>query len=71
MIDLRWKVRRSWLFVDLDEFEEINDFHGHGIGDDVLSVVASRLREHCAARGYFAARIGGDEFVVVVILDYD
>ncbi|MFI7530268.1 diguanylate cyclase domain-containing protein [Nocardia salmonicida] len=59
--------RLGLCFLDLDEFKEINDFHGHGIGDDVLSVIASKLREHCAARGYFAARIGGDEFVVVVL----
>jgi len=53
------------MFLDLDEFKEVNDQHGHLAGDHVLRVVAERLRENLPRSG-FAARWGGDEFIVVL-----
>jgi diguanylate cyclase (GGDEF)-like protein/PAS domain S-box-containing protein len=53
------------LFVDLDGFKAVNDSRGHGVGDDVLVEVAKALRG-CIEPGSVAARIGGDEFLVVV-----
>ncbi len=53
------------LFLDLDHFKEVNDLMGHLAGDSVLKVVAERLRENMP-RGAFAARWGGDEFVVLL-----
>ncbi|QLH70488.1 EAL domain-containing protein [Rhodopseudomonas palustris] len=51
------------LLVDLDHFKEVNDIFGHVVGDAFLSAVAERLRGPAA--GYFLARIGGDEFVII------
>ncbi len=51
--------------ADLDKFKECNDTHGHAVGDDVLREFAGRL-QHCLRAHDFAARIGGDEFVVIL-----
>ena len=53
------------LFCDLDRFKEINDTLGHGTGDLVLCTVAERIRQ-CTRSGDLAARMGGDEMVVVL-----
>ena len=54
------------LFCDLDRFKHINDTHGHAVGDEVLRTTARRLRETLRTSDDLAARIGGDELLVVL-----
>ncbi len=55
----------SLLMVDVDRFKEINDGHGHAVGDDVLRGIAAVIRR-CVGAGDVAGRFGGDEFGVVL-----
>jgi len=58
------------LYLDLDHFKDINDTHGHSVGDKLLIEVANRLRS-CLRGGDLVARFGGDEFVMIVTPPYD
>ena len=53
------------LLLDVDHFKRVNDVHGHQTGDAVLARLGRLLREECPA-GAVAARLGGEEFLVVV-----
>ncbi|WP_255448514.1 bifunctional diguanylate cyclase/phosphodiesterase [Telmatospirillum sp. J64-1] len=50
--------------IDLDRFKEVNDLHGHHAGDEVLKILAERMR-NLLQEGEFVARLGGDEFAAV------
>ncbi|MFC4298670.1 GGDEF domain-containing protein [Castellaniella hirudinis] len=54
------------LMVDIDHFKQINDVHGHQVGDAVLCRVAQTLK-HTARQGDLVCRLGGEEFVVIAL----
>jgi diguanylate cyclase (GGDEF)-like protein len=53
-------------YLDLDGFKAINDRHGHAAGDQLLTVLAERMK-HALREGDTLARLGGDEFVAVLL----
>ena len=59
------KHKAAVIFVDLDDFKQINDGYGHETGDDVLNLVAQRLQANVRAADT-VARLGGDEFAIVL-----
>jgi two-component system, cell cycle response regulator len=56
----------SIVLADLDGFKQINDLHGHAVGDEVLKCFADRARSSIRVSSDWIARYGGEEFVVVL-----
>jgi len=61
----REQQKCALLFIDLDRFKEINDTHGHNVGDTLLIEAASRIMA-CVRKSDTVARLGGDEFTVIL-----
>jgi diguanylate cyclase (GGDEF)-like protein/PAS domain S-box-containing protein len=53
------------LYIDLDRFKQVNDQHGHHIGDQLLIEISRRLK-HCVRESDTVARLAGDEFVILI-----
>lgn len=67
----REKKMLAVLFIDLDQFKEINDLYGHEAGDMVLQAVSLRLIS-CVRESDTVARMGGDEFIILLpIIDHE
>jgi diguanylate cyclase (GGDEF)-like protein len=54
------------LLLDLNGFEQVNDVYGHGIGDELLTILAKRLVT-AVRGGDLVARLGGDEFAILAL----
>ena len=61
----RNKARLALMFIDLDKFKPVNDTYGHAVGDVLLKEVALRI-QNCLRESDTAARIGGDEFIILL-----
>ena len=61
----KWNQPLALLYVDMDQFKYINDSLGHQVGDSVLKKMAERLKG-CLRDGDFIARVGGDEFNILL-----
>jgi diguanylate cyclase (GGDEF)-like protein len=61
----RNRASLALLFLDINDFKIINDIHGHAVGDHVLCTIAQRL-ERCVRETDTVARMGGDEFIVLL-----
>lgn len=55
----------SVVTIDIDHFKAVNDTHGHNIGDQVLQIVAARLKD-CMRAGDDVVRLGGEEFLLIL-----
>ncbi|PPD33688.1 MAG: hypothetical protein CTY19_07025 [Methylomonas sp.] len=62
----RRKYQLAVIYLDLDGFKTVNDTHGHDTGDDLLIIISQRMKE-ALREGDTLARIGGDEFVAVLV----
>ena len=61
----RYRISLSCLMCDIDFFKRVNDTYGHGVGDEVIRMIANMLSGSCRATDV-AARVGGEEFCIMM-----
>lgn len=64
-ITQRSNLQLGIIFLDLDDFKQINDTFGHDVGDELLRIIAHRIKE-CLRSQDIAGRFGGDEFLLII-----
>ncbi|GAA1384044.1 diguanylate cyclase domain-containing protein [Catellatospora chokoriensis] len=62
----RWPGCSIVMLLDVDEFKQVNDGHGHDVGDQLLRVIGQRLARAAHRHGGVAARLSGDEFALAL-----
>ncbi|MBS0966946.1 GGDEF domain-containing protein [Acetobacter okinawensis] len=67
MLEKSGKNRQTFacMMIDLNKFKDINDTYGHLVGDEMLAMIGSRLKEGFEDKEHFVGRLGGDEFIVL------
>jgi diguanylate cyclase (GGDEF)-like protein/PAS domain S-box-containing protein len=60
----RTQMQHLFMFLDIDNFKQVNDFYGHKVGDAILVEIAARLKS-CIRAGDLVSRLGGDEFFII------
>ncbi|MFK0685841.1 GGDEF domain-containing protein [Ochrobactrum sp. BD67] len=62
----RMRQALSLVLCDIDHFKAINDTHGHALGDRVIAAFSAELRKAASVKGGIAARVGGEEFAIIL-----
>lgn len=60
------KYKLAIILLDIDNFKDLNDLHGHVVGDEILKTMSERLREFADEESVLLGRFGGDEFIIVM-----
>jgi diguanylate cyclase (GGDEF)-like protein len=68
-VSRRHRSQFAVLYIDLDNFKNINDSYSHAVGDSLLKEVAARLK-YCVRDSDTVSRVGGDEFIIL-LTDFD
>jgi diguanylate cyclase (GGDEF)-like protein len=66
---VRTQAQLSLMIIDIDHFKQVNDSYGHAAGDEVIIEVANILRARCKRETDLVARIGGEEFAVLIAIN--
>lgn len=66
---VEYNIKFSVLMLDIDHFKKFNDAYGHDVGDKVLKIVSSTVKEHIRANQDVLFRYGGEEFVIITMDD--
>lgn len=66
---LDYNEKLCFIITDIDSFKNINDSYGHNEGDNALLIISSVLKDFCRKNDCFCGRYGGDEFVIIRVMN--